>query len=575
MRIFTFIAILLLFFQSSFGGDYTVCETVIFKDGKLVLNGNEKVLICGMNEGPLGWKSVPLTQAEFHLKSILQNFGYLDPKFDRENGRLLVWKGSRTEIKILNVQGSDGVLDSSRKRKVVNETLTPAKLDEIEAWANLGIRSQGYACPHLAVEAQGWNGTVNLLTEIDSRKKIGTIDTGDLDGLNADVLKRYQPFLFDEYYDVRATQIMTDRLLADGLFQSAFFEKKCLQDTVNLALKTSIGLPKIVRFGIGASTEKFPFVDISFRNARLDNQASSITVSVHASPRELSFTTDTELYWFPGWHRTFFAPRFNMSREMESTYETDTTRLGADVGIKWDSWGSRFLGRGGPTLNSVKTNRGVGPTSTYPTLDGSLVMMNHLYESMVSQQYEGWTASLFYRGQGKGLGSQVDVNRYEVNYKYLWNIQEYSPPLLVLGTRFQGIIVDADDLTMQDSVALIPLEDRIFPGGDLNLRGFPRKGISNNTLGYLTFLYLGFELRLIEELPYRLQPFLLWDLGKLGSRRYIVDPALFVSEGVGLRWMSPFGTLRGSVARGRVVNRGPSLDVAEQWVYFFSFGQEF
>jgi translocation and assembly module TamA len=136
--------------------------------------------------------------------------------------------------------------------------------------------------------------------------------------------------------------------------------------------------------------------------------------------------------------------------------------------------------------------------------------------------------------------------------------------------------VDANDLSNGITETNIPTSDRVFVGGDQNLRGFPRKGIDNQGLGYLTFLYLGFELRLIEELPYRLQPFLLWDLGQTGNKRYTVDPTLFISEGIGLRWLSPFGTLRGSIARGRVLYYEiTDTFVPEQWVYFISFGQEF
>lgn len=568
--------IILFFIVVTHSKEFTACETVIFHEGKIALNKNEQILVCGINEGPEGWKTVPLSQAEFHLKAVLQNLGYLTPRFERRDGKLQVWQGPQTNIKTLNVSGADGVLNSSKKRKVIGETLTPAKLNEIDAWANLGVRSQGYACPEINVTAHGWDGTVLLTTEIGKTKKFGELTSNDMTDLDRSVLLRYQPFNSGELYDIRKTQIMTDRMLADGLFQSAFFEKACLDETVNLELKTSMGPPRIVRFGIGASTEELPFVDLSFRNTRLDNKASSLTAALHASPRRLSLTADSELYWIPKWAQAFVGPRLDIVRKMEPTYETDTGKLGIDLGFKWDLWDTRLVGRAGPSYNSVRTRRGVGPTSNYPTIDASLNLMNHLYESLVWQQYEGWNASLFFRGQGKGLGSEVDVNRYEFNYKYLWNIQSFDPPLFILGTRMQGIFVDASDLTSIEAAEIIPAEDRVFVGGDQNLRGFSRQGISNNGFGYLSFLYLGFELRLIEELPYRFQPFLLWDLARTSEKRYTLDETLFVSEGLGLRWLSPFGTLRGSVARGRILNPPADMTIeAEKWVFFLSFGQEF
>lgn len=571
-----FFWIILFFIGAANAKEYQACETVIFREGKIVLNKNEQILICGFNEGPEGWKTVPLTQAEFHISAVLQNLGYLTPRFERHDGTLHVWQGPQSEIKSLNVQGADGVLDSTKKRKIIHETLTPAKLNEVEAWANLGVRSRGYACPDIAVVAHGWTGSLHVTTHIGTTKQFGELIAQDITNLDSSVLSRYQPFKTKDLYDIRKTQIMTERMLADGLFQSAFFEKTCLVNTVNLELKTSMGPPRIVRFGVGASTEELPFADLSFRNTRLDDRASSLTAALHASPRKLSLTADSELYWIPKWTQAFLAPRLDIVRKMEPTYETDTSKLGLDLGFKWDLWDLRLIGRGGPSINSVKTRRGVGPNSNYPTIDASLTLMSHLYESLLWQQYEGWNASLFFRGQGKGLGSDVDVNRYEFNYKYLWNLQNFDPPLFILGTRVQGIFVDANDLSSVETASLIPMDDRIFAGGDQNLRGFPRQGISNNGFGYLSFLYLGFELRLIEELPYRLQPFLLWDLARTSEKRYTLDSTLFVSEGLGLRWLSPFGTLRGSVARGRILAAQPNtMTFTEKWIFFLSFGQEF
>jgi outer membrane translocation and assembly module TamA len=55
-----------------------------------------------------------------------------------------------------------------------------------------------------------------------------------------------------------------------------------------------------------------------------------------------------------------------------------------------------------------------------------------------------------------------------------------------------------------------------------------------------------------------------------------LEEPIFVSEGFGLRWASPFGTLRGSAARGEIYNEaGVADEYPQEWVYFLSFGQEF
>ncbi len=554
-----------------------ICGPIQAMDGSLKLNDNEKILVCGSNKESEGWDEVPLTQAEFHLRTVLQNLGYLEPRFERSGSQLLVWLGIRNKIVALIATDQTGILDPRKKRKAVGEALTTAKLNEIEDWANIQSQSRGYACAKNSLIAQAWDGRVVIKSELNGRKKMGPVQMTHMAGLDSEVLERYQPFEEGDWFDIRKTQIMTARMLGDGLFQSAYFIIRCEDDIATLRLETSVGKPRILRFGVGASTEEFPFFDLTFKNARLDDKASSYTIGLHASPIEISLTGTSELYVFPGWNRTFLGPRFRIAKLIESAYETNTALVGVDIGRNWDLWNARFNGRWGPTLNYAKTIRGFGPEDvTYPTIEGSLAITSHIYEYLVREQYEGWIFHVHYRGQNKGLGSQLDLNRYRFDLKNLWNIGNLSPPKYVLGARLEGTVVDANDVDRDRNRNLIPTEDRIFMGGDQNLRGFSRQSLNNQDLGYLTSLYLGLELRLIEELPFRLQPFLLWDLARLGNRRYVLDNPVFSSEGIGLRWASPFGTLRGSLAQGRIWNQDQTTRAYnEDLVLFLSFGQEF
>ncbi|MGE0631995.1 MAG: BamA/TamA family outer membrane protein [Pseudobdellovibrionaceae bacterium] len=553
-----------------------ICPHILAK-GTLRLNANEKMLVCGSDRGPEGWREIPIPQAQLELKLILQNLGYFNPQFERQGEQLLVWPGLQTLVKTLEVSGSEGLLDPDKKRKIVNAPLIPGKLDEVNSWANIKVRSAGYACPEIKVTGSVPERAIQTEIYLDSKKNYGPLETDGLSGLHPSVLDRYQPFYEGDPYNVIETQIMTSRMLSDGLFQSASLSTECSEDKALLKLLTSIGKPRILRFGVGGSTEEAPFVDLSFKNAQLDKRASSVAGSLHGSPRLLRLSIVSEFYLLPRWSRTFFGPRFKIERKTETAFEVDSAQIGVDLGQHWDAGNIRLNARVGPTLNKTLTRRGVGPEEAqYPTFEGSLSVMNHVYETSIRDQYEGWNGSFAYRGQRKGLGSKVDVNHYEFNYKYLWNIGAYSPPLFVLANRLEGVVVDADDIEQTETRTLIPVEDRIYMGGDQNLRGFPRASLNNRDLGYLTSLYLGLELRLIAELPYRLEPFLLFDSARFGDRRYTLDRPLFLSEGGGLRWASPVGTFRLSAARGRVIHKMAEMpSYPEQWVYFFSFGQEF
>lgn len=554
-----------------------LCDNVYMHEGELQLGRNEKVMVCGSSKGGEGWRDVPLPQAEYQLKILLQEKGYLRPRFDREKDSLHVWSGPQEEIKELKIIGADGLVRSWKKRKIVGYPMTPEKLDEVQQWIESELKNEGYACPEVSLKAQAWDGKVIATVNPGERQTIGGVHRIGMSEIDADAFARYQAFQAGDVYDARETLLTTNRLMADSLIQSAHFSTKCRGKEVDLQLNGSIGKPKIFTFGFGASTEEFPFVNMMFKNSKLDRRASSLQATLYVSPKLQTLELGTELYIVPWSKRSYFGPRFSLGRTSENQIEENRAKIGVDLARKMDLWNVRWLWKGGPSLNYVDTVRGIGPDQTaYLSLDASLVTMSHVYESTLGKQFSGWEFRGDYKGQRKGIGSEVNVDRYQANYKQLWNIGHFSPPLFVLGSRFEAIAVNANEIALDNSRKQLSGEYRIFYGGDRNLRGFNRQSLTNHDLGYLTAVYAGFELRLIEELPYHLEPFLLFDAAKLGNARFKLERPLFVSEGFGLRWASPFGTLRGSAARGEIYDEaGVANEYPQEWVYFFSFGQEF
>jgi outer membrane translocation and assembly module TamA len=553
-------------------GPVKLCDNVILREGRLKLSKNERVLVCGSDAGQTeGWRKVPLLQAQYQIKVLLQNQGYLHPHFERKDGRLEVWSGPIEKVGRFEVRGADGILRSGDKRHVIEAPMSPPVLDEVKQWADTGLRSRGYACPTIDVQAQAWDRALVVDVRKGERQKVAGIEYVGLESLDPQSIARYQSFEPGAWYDVRETRITAARMLNDGLFQTAYFTTKCRGDKVDLRLETSVGKPRILRFGIGASTEEFPFFRTWYRNSRLDARASSFTSTLYASPRTQSLDVSSELFYVPFSRRSYFNPRLSFARVSENAYEAINGRLGLDLGRMWDQWKTRFQGRLGPTLNYVDTVRGIGPQhSSFLSWEGALLAMSHEYELGLRDQYSGWRAGLNYRGQRTGIGSPVSVDRYELNFKYLYDLAGYAPPLFVVASRIQAVGVNALDS------GRLPVDYRVFYGGDETLRGFGRKSLNNNGLGYLTALYFGLELRLVEELPYRIQPFVLFDSAQLGDRRYTLNAPIFTSQGFGVRWASPFGTLRGSAARGRIFDEDQSSQgYPQNWVYFLSFGQEF
>ncbi len=557
--------------------DRKLCDQVIVKDGSISLDANEKTLVCGSPKGGDVWKTVPLSQSEYHLKIFLQNRGFPSPSFERHGQQLWVWAGPRLDVKALRVTPASAPLDTGRKRKVVGRAMGSEVLDDVTQWAEMELRTKGYACPKVEVKGQAWDQTVVVHAQPGTRARVRRLDWEGRDKLDGHVLRRYSAIRVGEVYDVRKSQLTTARLFGDGLFETAQIQVQCDGDDADLLLKTSVGKPRLITFGFGASTEEYAFVDLGFRNSRLDDHASSFSALLHLSALQQSLSVGTELYSFSFSPRTFWGPRFKTGRESERDYEVTNAKGGVDLGRRWDQFDSRWLVRGGPTVNYVNTVTGVGPQeSSYLSWEASLTAASHTYEFSLREQARGWTGRFDYRGQRSDIGSKLNVDRFDASLKYLWNINNLSPPLLVLATRLEGVAVNANPLDLTNKRDLLPVEYRIFWGGDQNLRGFARQRLNNGGLGFLSGAYAGFELRLVEVLPYNFQPFALYDIAQLGQKRLTLDEPIFNSFGFGLRWASPFGTLRGSAAKGEI-SRGDLSTLAydQEWVYFLSFGQEF
>nr|HMN69464.1 hypothetical protein [Bdellovibrionales bacterium] len=164
--------------------DTKLCDNVILREGKLSLSRNEEVLVCGSSKGKEGWRDVPLPQAEYQLKVLFQAEGFYEPRFERQGTRLFVWSGPRREIKSFATPGGVGRVVAKRKRKVVGESLTPDKMNEIENWADTGLRSRGYGCPQVDLEAQAWDGTVVARMTPGEVQRVAKIQRSGFEGLD-------------------------------------------------------------------------------------------------------------------------------------------------------------------------------------------------------------------------------------------------------------------------------------------------------------------------------------------------------------------------------------------------------
>ena len=84
------------------------------------------------------------------------------------------------------------------------------------------------------------------------------------------------------------------------------------------------------------------------------------------------------------------------------------------------------------------------------------------------------------------------------------------------------------------------------------------------------------ELRLADVLPRNVEPLVFVDAAQAGRKSAELERTIYWSPGFGVRWGSPVGALRATLAYGMAARRErETLEPKPEWQFFFSWGQEF
>jgi translocation and assembly module TamA len=566
---------LLSFVPAARAKDRSPCPSIIFTgSSKVRLTAAERRLVCGDPQTE-GWKSIPLNEAKYFLRSFLQQRGYQNPRFDAENGRLLIDAGAKTLITRFSVRGMPPGRDPSKLRKIVGQLLTPKQLDLVNTALRNLLQNGGYACPQITLSADAKTGVVAADVVPGPRETFGPIEPAKLEGLDARVFRRYEAFHAGAPLDMRLLNLTAERTLTDALFMSAYYDVDCSTAGMKISQKVVEGKPREFKIGVGADTEGILMGTIQWTHSRIGWRASEAEVTLVTSNLQQSAETSMHNYLAED-SRVYLMPRALIERLNELRYSAVISQESVSPGASWDLDNARLQINAGPAFNYVSMLTGLGPSNdAYFSFDTRTDLVGDLYEYYAKDPREGWTSALTTSSRYQGAYSDVSAHQLKLSGEKLWNLGQYDPPLLVLGTRGYAATTYVSDRA-NFYQALSP-EARYFPGGDADLRGATLEGIPSDDEGFLTAVYDGLELRMGNVLPYGLQPFVFID-GVMAGRLYFhVDPDVYWSPGLGLRWATPVGSIRTTIARGELWHR----DTAEgplyspHWQFFFSFGKEF
>ncbi len=553
-----------------------LCGSVVLDyDYDIRFTATERRLLCG-SPGVKAWENIPLRQAQFHMLNFLAARGYHNPDFRVEGETLYVKPGLPTLIKTLRPIPEMPELEVENFWLPRGRPLTPDELNAIEQWASAKLGRQGYPCATVATRGDPVTGDVEILIEKGPLWTIREVQSDPIPGVRGGMLDRYRAFDIGERYDSTLLDISAARLKTSQVVVNALYRPICKGEPGVIEQRTLAGKPRLVSFGIGFDSENLFLISAGWRNSRWSETASMLDVSMSLAYPLQKILTTFDWYYLPVPSHHYLKTYARVQREYENRYEARSIKGSIAPAFAGDIWGIRGDIYAGPSLQFENTLRkDVPPNTRLLTMDFGISGQSNLYEYFNYQAapQSGYHFNLFASTSDKGVASSVSMTTYTADFTRLWNLLALEPEIWIFGIRGSfGTTRAGPDTNPEELLPSL----RFTLGGSQDLRGFGRKALPTEGPGALTKAYLGAELRLNNSLPYQLQPFAFADWGKLGQEALDLDPTLFWSPGLGVRWSSPIGVLRFMLGHGFVSgqDRQKYEDVASLQFYA-SIGEQF
>jgi len=574
---FNLIALALHLGATSLFGAYS-----IYCDGKFLILGsegislgkNEVALLCG-DRNIEAWTDVTTSQALFVLKSFLEDRGYFGAVSEEvavENRKVVrVTLGEKVYVKNWQLKGAPPEIKPKRYRKIYGEPIKPTLLDNVSDRLTRDLGAEGYACPEVKNEAVLADAT--LWSNFNPGKQLNVIkvDSDVVPPLDSRIFRRYDAFVIGKRFNRNLLALTESRIGGEKIVQSSHFNVECLPEGVALRQRNMGGAARLFVVGFGVNTETWLSAKTSWKHTRLGSLGSSVELSLKSTFKTQEFQAISDWYFSPDFNRFHLKPGFSLKRENEDPYERYVGQVNFTPATSYDNSELGMTATFGPSLAFTKTVRGAGPKDTeFIAFHSNIRLMSHLFELFSTDPREGYQLELNSLAAFRGVLSSVDAQRFEVKGTHLWNFLNLDPPFLILGVR-AGVSTTFTPERVGTTTAL-PSNFRQFLGGSSDLRGFNRLALPGPN-GALTSLNTSVEARLPDLLPWGFQPLAFIDAGQLGVEPMKLDSPTYWNPGAGLRWASPIGAFRATLAKGSVW--GDAASPLNGWRLYLSYGEEF
>lgn len=567
-----------LFLFSPWSRADELCPGVKIKHlDRLDLTDTEKQLLCG-DKNSEAYKFIPPYEAAFILTGMLQSRGYLKPHFKVTETSLDADIGKKFKLKKFRVISNEDKLrkkiKSELKRLFRGRLLSTSTLNSVEAEALSLIRQNGHPCSKVRSEVSVDESLVTVYLEDLHHFDFGRVKKEKIEGLRSNALERYYPFRANESFNEDLLMLTEKRMVRSEVVQGTYFLESCSDgnSSFNLSQNFLVGPPRTIRFGVGASTEQGPMGRIRWSNNRYKSMASTLSAHLQASLRSQSINLAADSFFWHGEPRRSVFTQTEIVRESQLDYEQLVYRLRPH--IKWtrDSTVYHKLYTLGPSYEggSYHSKENADTKSFGSALvEGSLQWKSHPYELFDIHPQEGNSFGVNFDFRHPTLGFSDPLLKLDTTWVRLDRLANWGRGTVVGGVRLNvGTTWVSDDV----SVTGLPPTVKFFGGGSDDLRGFQLRTLpQNDGLGALTKVGVKYELRRTYLVKESIEGFTFLDASYFGDQSWKLNPQLFYSPGIGLRWLSPIGLVQGFVARA--FRTDPYQDMGN--IFFIGIGGTF
>jgi hypothetical protein len=551
--------------------------------GDLEFQPMETRLACGdpANDAiGIPWASIPPTQAAVFLRSFLQSRGHHQPNFVQDGDWLFVDVGPLSRLARFRIRGGPETWNPPRRRLVQGLNLTPSLLNDLESWTLDQIKNEGYACAEASGRADPVSGEALVTLQPGGAKFIANIEnTGDT-GLSDAALDRYNAFRMGDLYRERLLTLTQRRITEDGFLQGISLRPRCEPGyQLTITRDVVLGPSRVVRIGVGGSTDEGARVRGILRQNRIGESASSAQVRLNLTylREEINrqiLDANYRWYYSQGEERSFLEPLVIFRHDATVSYAEESAEFKAMHGWNREFLNGQFEILTGPTLLTTRRLRGAGVgESSLIFAEATGRWMSHDFEYFVTSPREGLFVESDLVLTRRDWGADFTAQRIRLTGQKLWNLLHYDPPLMILGLRFQLSSIFSDEENLRTR---IPVRFLTFLGGDRDLRGFTLQSLPRSGLGALSGASVGVELRFHRVIYRRADAFFFLDGGVLGNQNFDLQSPYFLAPGTGLRWESPFGVFRAFVAGGFAIDETPGgAPYGVNWRVGLTYGEEF